>query len=284
MDSAVRLPAVAGLFYPREPERLAVEVDAHLAAGRRTLDSRGWEAATLPRALVAPHAGYVYSGAVAGTAFATLAAHARVVRRVVLIGPAHRVPVEGLALPGARAFATPLGEVEVDQALVGAVAGHPAVAVDPRAHAPEHALEVELPFLQRVLAGGFTVLPLVVGWAGGEQVADVLRRLGIGAGGGAGDDVLLLVSSDLSHYLPWAEANAVDRATVSTLLAGGRDLVPEQACGAYPLNGLRRVAEQAGWRGSLLDLRNSGDTAGDRSAVVGYAAVAYTAPPGADRG
>lgn len=275
MERAARPPAVAGLFYPREPDRLALEVDAHLAAGLDRLVAGGWSFAGPPRALVAPHAGYVYSGPIAGTAFATLRPFAADVRRVVVIGPAHRVAISGLALPGAPALATPLGEMAVDEAMVAALGGHPAVAVSPRAHAAEHALEVELPFLQRVLAPGFTILPLVVGSASGDEVASVLARLGCAGEADRTRDLLLVVSSDLSHYLPCAVAREVDGETLLQLFAGAADLVPEQACGALPLNGLSRLARRAGWHPTLLDRRNSGDTAGDRDAVVGYAAVAY---------
>jgi|CXWL01.1.fsa_nt_gi AmmeMemoRadiSam system protein B len=266
----VRQPAVAGLFYPREPQVLAAAVDQHLAAGRVRLAEAGFDLSAPPRALVAPHAGYVYSGPIAGTAFATLTPFAQQIRRVVLLGPAHRVPVRGLALPGADALATPLGDVAVSREMVAALAGLPQVVVAPRVHAPEHALEVELPFLQRLLAPGWEVLPLVVGDADEAEVAAVLARVW------ALPATLTVISSDLSHYLPYDTARRVDRATADAVLGLGGPLVAEEACGAAPWNGLLALARRDRLHPHLLDLRSSGDTAGDRDAVVGYGAFAFT--------
>jgi len=262
---AVRTPAVAGTFYPGAAARLAHDVDAMLDAAP---DVGG----PAPKALIVPHAGYIYSGPVAATAYRTLRAAREVIRRVVLLGPAHRVAVRGLALPGAQAFATPLGEIPIDPALVERVRMLPQVCEHSRCHAPEHALEVQLPFLQRVL-GDFTLLPLVVGDATPSAVAEVLRAVW------GGPETLIVISSDLSHYMPYELASRVDRATMDQVLEGDSTLTHEQACGATPVNGLIEALRGSGLEASLVDLRNSGDTAGDRGRVVGYAAVLYRAPP-----
>jgi AmmeMemoRadiSam system protein B/AmmeMemoRadiSam system protein A len=250
------------MFYPASADELRRQVDDLLAAAPRPA------ATTAPKALIAPHAGYVYSGAVAASAYARIAPHAQRIRRVVLLGPAHRVAVRGLALPGVKRFATPLGEVEIDRDAVAALRGLPQVVESPLAHAAEHSLEVHLPFLQRLL-GDFRLVPLAVGQADAEEVAQVLDRLW------GGDETLIVVSSDLSHYLPYDTARAVDKATIDQLLRFDESLDHEQACGATPINGLLRVARRRGLRAELLDLRNSGDTAGDRRHVVGYAAIAF---------
>lgn len=256
---SVRPAAVAGLFYPESPSRLQGDVDRFLAEA--TVSPR-----PTPKAIIAPHAGYVYSGAIAGSAFRALAGLP--VRRVVLLGPSHRVAFAGIALPGAEAFATPLGTVPVDAGLVAAVAGLPGVFPYPVAHAEEHALEVELPFLQRLL-GDFTVLPLVVGDADAAAVAAVLEAVW------GGEETAIVVSSDLSHYLPAPQAERVDRQTAESILRLAGPLDPWEACGARPINGLLAAAERRGLTPELLDLRHSGDTAGDRRRVVGYGAFAF---------
>lgn len=259
---AIRPAAVAGMFYPAHPDALRDEVQALLAAARRAQPSRP------PKALIAPHAGYVYSGPIAASAYATLEPLRDRVRRVVLLGPTHRVAVRGLALPGADRFATPLGEVEVDRAAIAELRELPQVTESPAAHALEHSLEVQLPFLQAVL-GDFRLVPLAVGDATAGEVAHALERVWGGA------DTLIVVSSDLSHYLPYAAAREADTATVSAILSLEPGLDHRQACGATPLNGLLHLARRRGMRPELLDARNSGDTAGDRRRVVGYAAFAF---------
>jgi len=258
----VRLPAVAGLFYPAAPAVLARQVDALLAGAHPALGLR-------PKAIVVPHAGYVYSGPIAASAYALLAPLRDCVHRIVLLGPVHRVWVPGLALPGAEALATPLGEVAVDAAAVATLADLPQVTVSAAAHAAEHSLEVQLPFLQRALAE-FSLVPLAVGGASAAEVAEVLDRLW------GGDETLVVISSDLSHYHPYAAARAIDAATVAAVLDLRGDLGGEQACGAHALNGLLLAARRRRLSPHLLDLRNSGDTAGERSQVVGYAALAFT--------
>lgn len=265
---SVRRPAVAGLFYPGEARVLAEMVDGFLAEGRAALAAAGGRFRT-PKALVAPHAGYVYSGAMAGRAYATLTDARHTISRVVLLGPVHRVPVRGLALPGADALATPLGEIEVDAAAAEAL-DH--VVTRPDVHAAEHSLEVQLPFLQRAL-GEFTVVPLAVGSASAEEVAGVLDALW------GGDETLIVVSTDLSHYHTYRAAQRWDAQTVAAVLDGGEELAHDQACGATPLNGLLAAAPRHGLEPVLLGACNSGDTAGDKGRVVGYASFAFGAAP-----
>ncbi len=221
-----------------------------------------------PKVLIVPHAGYVYSGPVAARAYARVAVLRDVVRRVVLLGPTHRVYMRGLALPACTAFATPLGEVPIDQEALAAVRALPQVTVSDAPHALEHSLEVQLPFLQTVL-GQFALLPLAVGDVAPESVAAVLDVLWGGA------ETLIVVSSDLSHYHGYAEATRIDRTTADSILALTGAIDHEQACGATPINALLLCARRRGLESELIDLRNSGDTAGHRSRVVGYAAFAF---------
>lgn len=266
MTTTTRAAAVAGAFYPADPGTLTRDLDALLAHAHSRLEPG--EPAL--KAIIAPHAGYIYSGPVAATVYARLASFAGRVRRVVLLGPAHRVEVRGLALPGAHAFATPLGCVPLDDTAPALLADLPQVGVSGEAHALEHSLEVHLPFLQRVL-GDFKLIPLVVGRASAEEVAQVLDRLW------GGDETLVVVSSDLSHYLSYGQAQAADRDTARLILNRQPTLDPYQACGAAPVNGLLVAAARRGLGARLLDLRNSGDTAGDRSRVVGYASFGFYA-------
>lgn len=262
--NSARPAAVAGLFYPDAPKLLAAAVDELLNGAR--VQPRSFEK-TPVKVLVVPHAGYVYSGPVAASGYAVLAPQAQRVRRVVLLGPAHRAYVRGLALPGVSALESPLGQVAIDADAVRALESMPNVTVDRRAHAKEHSLEVHLPFLQRVL-GAFTVVPLVVGDATPEEVAAVIERVW------GGDETLIVVSSDLSHYQPYETAQALDAATVAALVAG-RPVSNDQACGARVLNGLSALRATHALTPHVLDLRNSGDTAGTRGEVVGYLALAF---------
>jgi AmmeMemoRadiSam system protein B/AmmeMemoRadiSam system protein A len=270
----IRQAAVAGSFYPGQATALLHDVQRllHAAPAAPAEIAPGSQA---PKALIVPHAGYVYSGSTAAQAYALLAPWKSTIRRVVLLGPVHRVPVRGLALPGVAAFATPLGEVAIDRADVALLAGLPQVVTSAAAHAQEHSLEVQLPFLQTVLEH-FTLLPLAVGDATPAEVADVLEALW------GGPETLIVISSDLSHYLSYAQSQAVDRQSVQTLLALRPVLSHQQACGATPVNGLLLAARNHHLQPRLLSLCNSGDTAGDRQRVVGYAAVAFgEAPAGA---
>lgn len=258
---AVRPAAVAGMFYPDDPRQLAHVVDDYIRHGK-VLDLP----AACPKAIVVPHAGYVYSGAIAGSAFATLAPWAKRIERVVVVGPAHRVWVEGLVSPGARAMATPLGELPID---VEALASVPQVHADVAAHAEEHSVEVELPFIQRVLPHA-RVVPIVAGEADPEEVGRVLEALY------GGPETLIVISSDLSHYLPYDSACAIDEETIKRLLTLEPEAIDhDRACGATGLRGLLWLARRKHLEPQLLDLRNSGDTAGDRRRVVGYAALGF---------
>jgi hypothetical protein len=262
MDLSVRPPAVAGAFYPGNPAVLRRD-------GRGLLAGAG--STEVPaKALIVPHAGYMYSGPTAAHAYAALAGRAGAVGRVVLFGPAHRVWVPGLATTSAAAFATPLGEVPIDLVAVAAALRLPQVELSEAAHAGEHSIEVQLPFLQEALES-FTLVPFVVGDATPAQVGEVMDLLW------GGDETLIVVSSDLSHYLPYREAQRVDQASVAQVLAGERLPDHERACGASAINGLVEVARRRGLQARLLDLCNSGDTAGDPQRVVGYAAFAFSA-------
>ena len=256
----VRPAAVAGAFYPGAPDRLRADVEDFLAA---VPDYAGPN----PKALIAPHAGYLYSGRVAAAAFACLRHPASAIERVVVIGPAHYVAVRGIAVPKVDAFATPLGRVPVDRATLAALGDLPFVVADNGPHAPEHALEVELPFLQAVL-GPFSLVPLLVGDAEAFEVAEVLDRLWDGA--------LIVVSSDLSHYLDYAAARRRDGRTAAAIerQAWG-SLGPNDACGFLPVAGLLRQTKARGLNVQRLALCNSGDTAGPRDRVVGYGAWAF---------
>jgi AmmeMemoRadiSam system protein B len=221
------------------------------------------------KALVVPHAGYVYSGPVAASAYALLASLRDRIRRVVLLGPSHRVGFEGLAASSADAFETPLGRVEIDAEAVERALLLPQVRRLDAAHAQEHSLEVQLPFLQRVLSD-FRLVPLVVGDATPAEVAEVIETLWGGA------ETLLVVSSDLSHYLPYEQAKALDRATTQAIENLDPEAIGEdQACGRLPVQGLLLAARRHGLHARTLDLRSSGDTAGSRDAVVGYGAYAF---------
>jgi hypothetical protein len=265
--SSVRAPAVAGMFYPGESRELAHSLAQLLGAAAHDAPERA-----VPKAIIAPHAGYIFSGPVAASVYAQLAPARSRINRVVLLGPTHRVAVKGLALPGCSAFATPLGTVEIDQAAVERLTGMPQVTVSAQAHALEHSLEVHVPFLQAVLEK-FTLVPLAVGRAGAQEVAEVLDAVW------GGPETLIVVSSDLSHYLSYSDAQAVDRATAKAIVGLAADLSHEQACGATPVMGLTHVARRRGLKPELVDLRNSGDTAGDRNRVVGYGAFAFYEQP-----
>ena len=254
----VRPPAVAGFFYPGDPVTLRDTVDTLLASA---------EPGPCPKAIVVPHAGYIYSGSTAALAYALLTG-VTTVQQVVVLGPTHRVGVRALALPGVDAMATPLGEVALWTEGVSRVVARPDVVTSSEVHAEEHSLEVQLPFLQRVLPG-VPVLPLAVGWVTPEQVAEVLEVVW------GGPETLIVISSDLSHYHPSAEARRIDHVTIEQILTLAGPLDHEQACGATGIDGLLLAARRHELRPRLLGACNSGDTAGDRRRVVGYTAVAF---------
>jgi hypothetical protein len=255
----IRPPAAAGLFYAAHPDRLQTTVS-------ELLGEFAPSAKALPKALIAPHAGYVYSGRVAAEAFATLRASAQSIARVVLIGPAHFVAVRGIAAPTVDAFETPLGCVPVDRDALAAIADLPFVIAADAPHAPEHSLEVEIPFLQALLPN-FAVVPLVIGDAAPRDVAEVLRRLW------GGPETLIVVSSDLSHYHDYDTARRLDAATAAAIERGDWErLGPDQACGFLAVAGLLVEAGRRRLSPQRLSLCNSGDTAGSRDRVVGYGA------------
>ena len=260
--AGVRPPAVAGLFYPGEAEALAAEVESYLA-----------EAACdgpAPKALIAPHAGYIYSGPIAASAYARLADARGTVTRVVLIGPAHRVAFRGIAASGAGSFATPLGEVPVDHEAVESLLELRQVIRGEQAHVEEHSLEVHLPFLQTAL-DAFSIVPLAVGDVAPEDVAEVLEALW------GGPETLIVVSSDLTHYLEYDAARRIDAATSQAIESlSPEDIGRDHACGRVAIQGLLLIARARGLEVSTVDLRNSGDTAGSRDQVVGYGAWLFS--------
>jgi AmmeMemoRadiSam system protein B len=255
----IRPPAFAGSFYPTDPEELRSTIEGYL----RNVKSVN---TVSPKAVIAPHAGYIYSGPIAASAFARFASARDVIRRVVLIGPGHRIPFKGLATTSADAWLTPLGAVPLDTEAIKHICALPHVRVIDDAHAGEHSLEVQLPFLQVVL-GDFKIVPLVIGDASSEQVSEVAEALW------GGEETRFVISSDLSHYHDYATARKLDLATARAIeTLRPTDIGEEQACGRIGIRGLLRAAKRHQLRTHTLDLRNSGDTAGPRSQVVGYGA------------
>lgn len=259
--SRIRPAAVAGLFYPADPEQLHSDIQSMLSGPAPT--------APAPKALIVPHAGYIYSGPVAASAFAQLGDIKQRIKRVVLLGPCHRVPLQGLATTSADYFETPLGQVKIDREAIDQINALPQVAEFDLTHQQEHSLEVQLPFLQTVL-DEFSLVPLVVGDTNADEVSAVLEQLW------GGDETLIVISSDLSHYHDYNTARSMDSETCEAI----ENLDPaaihyDQACGRNPVTGLLLAARKHGLNAITLDLRNSGDTAGDKSSVVGYGAWAF---------
>lgn len=261
MERVVKPPAVAGMFYPAERNALAAEVVRLLNAARTDISD--------PKAVVAPHAGLVYSGAVAATAYRSLAGGRGRIRRVVLMGPAHRVAVRGVVLPRADAFATPIGELEVDRPAMAPLLAMPDVSVDDAPFQREHSLEVHLPFIQAAL-GQVTLVPMLVGAMAPERVEAVLEAVW------GGPETAVIVSSDLSHYHDYDTATGFDRACSRAIeLLKLEDIADHQACGRVGIKGLIRMARKLDMRATTIDLRNSGDTAGAKDQVVGYGSYAF---------
>ncbi len=260
--TTTRHPAVAGMFYPADPSELRSMVQGFLAqAGTQ---------GKLPKAIISPHAGFIYSGPVAASAYARLVTGSEQIERVILLGPSHRVPFHGLAITDADYYQTPLGRIPIDQESQRQISNLPQVKLLQAAHADEHSLEVQLPFLQLVL-DKFKLVPLVVGDAGSEEVAEVLERLW------GGPETLIVISSDLSHYHDYLTAQRLDRATSEAIITLHPEAIGyEDACGRIPILGLLNLAKRQGLQGELIDLRNSGDTAGPRDQVVGYGAYAFS--------
>ncbi|MCL6417581.1 AmmeMemoRadiSam system protein B [Aestuariirhabdus sp. Z084] len=255
--SSTRPAAVAGYFYPSDPIELATEIDTYLAQGAVPSEP------IRPKALIVPHAGTVYSGPVAASAYRHLIPWRKQIHSVVLLGPSHHCAFKGIALPDCDSFATPLGTIEVDHRLADKLPDW--VQSNALAHRDEHSLEVQLPFLQRVL-DQFRILPLVIGNAATHEVEQLLARL-LDA-----PDSLLLISTDLSHFHSYEEAQRIDADSSDRILALRPELSGQQACGCRGLNGLLALASKQELSIELLDRRNSGDTAGSRDRVVGYAA------------
>jgi AmmeMemoRadiSam system protein B len=259
----IRSAAVAGHFYPHNPMELRSFIAQALDAAGRNLGTDF----SRPKALIVPHAGYIYSGLTAAYAYA--AVKKTNIKRVVLLGPAHRVPFYGIALPDSEAFATPLGAVLLDGVGMQVVRSLPHVVINDAVHALEHSLEVQLPFLQSVFED-MELIPLCIGSVGADHVAELMERLW------DEKDTLFVISSDLSHFHPYEEARELDRQSIELILNMQPDLNHEQACGATGINALLIVAKKRGMQVQLLDYRNSGDTAGDKGRVVGYASVAFS--------
>lgn len=265
MSPRVRPAAVAGMFYPADPADLVAELDRSFRNAREPASIAG----PTPKAIVAPHAGYTYSGPVAATAYAAVRPARGTIERVVLLGPSHRVPFDGMAVPSVDLLDTPLGPLRVDTGARDAVLAYPWVSTWDAPHASEHSLEVHLPFLRHVL-GDVAVLPLVVGHVEPGQIADVLDRVW------DGPETLIVVSSDLSHYHDHQTAIRLDQVTARAVEAGREaDIGPMDACGAYPLRGLLVAADRHGLAARTIDLRTSADTAGPDDRVVGYGAFVF---------
>ena len=254
--TVIREPAVAGQFYPGNANELGTAI-------RVLFEDVQARPGPAPKALIVPHAGYIYSGPVAATAYASLRSYREQYTRIILLGPAHRVPIKGLALSAADVFRTRLGDVPLDKEAIAAL-NVPDVMVFDASHQFEHSLAVHLPFLQSVIEP-FSVVPLIVGDIASETVADVIDALW------GGPETLIVVSSDLSHYLTYEKARSMDNATCQAIENLETELIDHHAaCGATPIKGLLIAARRRGMKVTTLDLRNSGDTAGDRNRVVGY--------------
>jgi AmmeMemoRadiSam system protein B len=257
----IRKPAVAGMFYPKNPQELQNTILNMLANAKADQP--------VPKAIIAPHAGYIYSGQTAAKAYACLSQSANKIRRVILLGPSHRYPFQGIAASGADFFATPLGQIKIDQDAIAKISSLPQVSISDEAHAQEHSLEVQLPFLQ-ILLKNFTLIPLVVAASTADQVADVLDKLY------NGNETIIIISSDLSHYHDYQTAQQMDKQTVQAILDLNLAAIKEDnACGRIPIKGLMQIAGQKKLTPKLIDLCNSGDTAGHKDKVVGYAAIHF---------
>ncbi|MBT3426804.1 MAG: AmmeMemoRadiSam system protein B [Gammaproteobacteria bacterium] len=260
---AIRQTAVAGQFYPGEALELGQLVDQLLAAEKTAGDC--------PKVIIAPHAGYIYSGSTAAKAYARVANGRNRISRVVVLGPAHRIGFRGMALSDAGVFATPLGEISIDEVATEQIRALPSVVRLASAHAQEHSLEVQLPFLQRCL-DHFTLVPIVVGECSADDAARVIEALW------GGPETLIVLSTDLSHFLDYERAQQKDANTSRQILACSNQLSADQACGANPLNGLLQVLSSKNLPISQLQVVNSGDTAGDKNRVVGYGAFVVNEP------
>jgi AmmeMemoRadiSam system protein B len=263
MVHSIHYPAVAGMFYPASAKELRSMVEKFLRQAQAHADL------PVPKAIIAPHAGYVYSGSVAASAYACLQQAKAKISRVVILAPAHRYPVNGIVATAFDYYATPLGNVPIDKALAENLAAKSAVQIIEKAYSAEHSIEVHLPFLQ-VLLGDFSLVPLLVGQAQVTQVVDVLREIW------GGEETLVVVSSDLSHYHDYAAAQILDRRTADAILAlNPAAISDEQACGYAAMRGLLTLAAEKSLQATMVDLCNSGDTSGIKDTVVGYGAFHF---------
>ncbi|NQT61751.1 MAG: AmmeMemoRadiSam system protein B [Candidatus Marinimicrobia bacterium] len=256
----IRPSAVSGMFYPGDPHILEDQISGFI-------HERPNETTAVPKAIIVPHAGTIYSGSIAAAAYRTLLQYRHVIRKVILLGPAHRVYLQGLALPTDDQFQTPLGEINLDtKTIQKLVDDYPQISFSDQAHAEEHSLEVQLPFLQKVLAS-FRLIPFVVGEATQKEVADVIEYLW------GGDESLIVISTDLSHFHSYDEAVKLDTIAANHIESFQGELLGDHsACGRIPLRGFLHLAKQKGMSIKRLDLRNSGDTSGRKDQVVGYGA------------
>jgi len=258
----IRQPAVAGSFYPQSEEPLVAMLNQLMTESLPTDDLP-----VCPKVLITPHAGYIYSGSIAASAYKLLTPYSKRIRRVVLLGPSHRVPLQGIAIPEDSYFKTPLGTIAIDLHAIDQIRELPGVKISPHAHEYEHCLEVQLPFLQYLLEE-FDIVPLVVGQVPPETISQVISRLW------GGDETLFIVSTDLSHYQSYERAQSLDQQTTEAITSFSTNISGVQACGCNPLNGMLHAARQYYLKAAILDLRNSGDTAGSKDQVVGYGAYA----------
>jgi len=262
----IRYPAVAGMFYPADKQVLKQDIHRYLKQCQMASDTN-----IVPKAIVVPHAGYVYSGSVAASAYQYLQPLKGKIKRVVLLGPSHRVAFKGLAVPGSEYFKTPLGEIILDKQAIAGLLELPQVVESNYAHEEEHSLEVQLPFLQEVL-DDFSLVPVVIGDADRYEVAEVIKHLLLGHE----EETVLVISSDLSHYHTYEEATRMDRATSEAIVNYKPELIQyDDACGRNGIKGLLTIAEERNLKADIVDLRNSGDTAGSKDRVVGYGAYVF---------
>lgn len=258
----IRQAAVAGMFYPANPMELRHLIKDFLEEANSHLPN--------PKAIIAPHAGYIYSGPIAASAFACLHQVKDQIKQVVLLGPSHRYFFQGLGASSMDYFETPLGQIKLDQKAIQKILSLPQVSMADEAHQSEHSLEVQLPFLQVVLSD-FLLVPLVISDASVEQIAEVITLLW------NGPETLIVISSDLSHYLDYESAKKIDQKTADAIVSLKQENISsDQACGSDGIKGLIQVAKEKNLRVSLIDLRNSGDTAGTKDQVVGYGAFHFS--------
>ncbi|ABZ75524.1 protein of unknown function DUF52 [Shewanella halifaxensis HAW-EB4] len=267
MFTSIRPAAVAGLFYPAAPDELRAMLEGYLARARMSLISQANTQHSQAKVIIVPHAGYIYSGLVAAHAYVLIESMAATVNKVLLIGPAHRVYLQGGALPQSQYFETPLGQISIDKRSVEMLESNPHITVSDLPHQQEHCLEVQLPFLQHCL-NQFELIPLLIGESDPQETAKLLEQLW------GGEETLVVVSTDLSHFHRYAEATHLDKLTCQKILQGLETIFPEQACGSFCLNALMLQLKRHQLCLTQLSYQNSGDTAGDKNRVVGYASFA----------